>query len=383
MCRKRLMQPEQLHLDFPPLEALLVDLPRSTPLPPRDLERHTFIITKNHSDRLRLTLPLMAAANDHAYVVDSSTDAATRELCASLADGCNIHYHGPVEQRLAIESSPVLQKALAAGFITLFSQDCWDIWSKRNYILLFALGQGLSQVLLADDDIIPPVGLISDVLARARRYVLVGSNIAGMPDMSIVGHVCSLHGIVSQSFVSGHFLAVNVPAAAQYYFPDIYNEDWIFVLMNSLTSPVVRYGTIFQLYWNPFDGTHRRAAFEEQGEVIVEGIVRALLADKDVASLEREEHWQQVLSARRRMHGQLASSQLVQSAPVVSAILGAARDEAMAITAKECLMFWRDYSARLTEWRSLIAAAAPRQMSHRCSSAIVDEEETHPSARRA
>jgi hypothetical protein len=257
------------HIDFPPLERLLVDVGESVSSAGEQVERVVFLITKNHPERLRVTLSAIAAAADRLYVIDSSNELETQELCSNLR-APHVCYHGPRQQQRLLAERTSFRQALESGFITLLSDDTWDIWSKRNYALLMARANGFSRVFLIDDDVISPPGLIGELLKLSDTHNLVGARVRGMPDVSVVGHLCALVGFTSQSFISGHFLAVNVPAAAEFYFADIYNEDWLFVLLNSLSMRAARHGSIFQLYWNPYDGTEKRAISEEFGEIIIE-----------------------------------------------------------------------------------------------------------------
>jgi hypothetical protein len=151
---------------------------------------------------------------------------------------------------------------------------------------------------------------------------------------------------------------VDVPAAAGFYFADLYNEDWLFVLLNSISCPVARYGAIFQLYWNPYTGTEERAATEEFGEIMVEGVARALLAGGGMARLDQLAHWRDAVARRFHTLRVLAESELITRMPACAAIMRAVREAASASTAERCLEFWRTYQARLPEWRAQVALAA-------------------------
>jgi|GEM_PF-2715009 len=342
-------------LDFPPLKTLLVELPLSTVTAAYERERIAFLITKDHPERLPLTLPVLARSVDRLYVLDSSRGSATKEFCFSL--GKAVEFHGPVEQERMISAQPILDQALRSGLITRFSDDSWDIWSKRNYALLISKLEGLSNILIIDDDIIPAAGLIEDVLSLSTEYGLVGSNVTGMPDVSVVGHVCKLVGVTNQDFVSGHFLAINVPLTSQYYFPNMYNEDWVFVMLNSLSARIARFSTVFQLYWNPYHDTAQRLAFEEPGEIFVEGMARALLSQASLAPLSSHEHWQEVIDERGKQLNQLASSELAQAAPAIAQLLTVASAKAQSIAPLDMLSMWQGYVDGLTKWRAIINGA--------------------------
>lgn len=343
-------------VDFPPLERLLLEIDDSDSRPDENVERIVFLITKDHPERLSVTLPAIAASSDRLYIIDSSTGPETRRLCSDL-DAPHVSYHGPAEQQRVVAEKVSLQRAVQSGFITWLSDNSWDIWSKRNYALLYARLCSFSRVLLIDDDVIPPPGLVGESLGLVGAHKVVGARVRGMPDVSVVGHLSSLIGLTNQSFVSGHFLAVDVPAAASFYFADLYNEDWLFVLLNSISWPVARHGSIFQLYWNPYSGTEARAVSEEFGEVVIEGVARSLLAGDGTARLDHLAHWTDVVARRYRTLDVLAASDLLASMPACIAIMRSIREAASAVTADRCLDFWQTYQARLPEWRAQIDLA--------------------------
>jgi hypothetical protein len=342
--------------DLPPLQHLLVEIDDNGTVADTGASRIVFLVTKNHPERLRVTLPAIAASADRVYVLDSSTNTETRALCADAAIS-HVCYHGPQEQEREIGVTPILQRALRSGFITLLAEDRWDIWSKRNYALLHARLHGYSRILLIDDDVVATPTVVASAIGLAGVHKLVGARIRGMPDVSVAGHLMGLAGVTSQHFISGHFLALDVEASSQFYFADIYNEDWLFILLNSISWPVGRHGTIFQMYWNPYNGSEARAVSEEFGEVIVEGVARALLADRATARLDQLEHWHATLEARRRMLDAVAARAPLASMPACLSILCAIQEASSTFTAEGCLEFWKEYQARLPEWRAQVAEA--------------------------
>lgn len=343
-------------VDFPPLERLILDVGDMASVPGEEVERVVFLITKNHPERLRVTLPAIAASADRLYILDSSSGPETQVVCSDL-NASHVCYHGPEQQQRVLAERTSFRQALRSGFITLLSDNHWDIWSKRNYALLYAHSCGFSRILLIDDDVIPPPGLVGESLRLAASHKLVGARVHGMPDVSVVGHLCALLGFTSQSFVSGHFLAVNVPAAVWFYFEDLYNEDWMFVLLNSVSTQVARHGAIFQLYWNPYNGTEERGASEEFGEIIIEGVARALLAGEGLEPLGQLTHWSEVVARRHRTLDAVAAAGLIATMPACLSIMRSIKKAASAVTAERCLDFWQTYQSRLPEWRALIELA--------------------------
>jgi hypothetical protein len=99
-------------------------------------------------------------------------------------------------------------------------------------------------------------------------------------------------------FVTGAALAVDCQQNSG-FFPDMYNEDWLFfydAASNGQLGSSQR--EITQLRYNPF-ADPRRAAWQEFGDVLAEGLYALLEfgSDRDHAT---SEYWSYFLDARQR-----------------------------------------------------------------------------------
>ena len=106
-------------------------------------------------------------------------------------------------------------------------------------------------------------------------------------------------GEVQDVFVSGSALAVDctVPFG---FFPDIYNEDWLFFYEDAANGRLGRSErTATQLRYDPF-ANPQRAEAEEFGDVIAEGLY-ALLEEGLYAEHATAERWDQFLADRKRI----------------------------------------------------------------------------------
>lgn len=217
----------------------------------------------------------------------------------------------PVQQlcfRDHTRSLSVLQ-SLRSAANPLFSTPAatWDLPLKRNYALWHARENGFRWILLVDDDI---RGL-DDALFRAgaaalRQWLVAGVFIDEFPDTSVIGHVELGVGERVITFLSGSCLFVRCDAPVG-FFPQIYNEDWIFMAPNMACGNVCSLGSlgsIRQEFYDPFSESSR-PVFQEPGEIIADGLF-ALLACGRYGDRFDQSTWSAILSKRREWLAVLA-----------------------------------------------------------------------------
>ncbi len=173
-----------------------------------------------------------------------------------------------------------------------------DLSMKRNLGLVIARMLGWQSIFFMDDDIrdISPAHLLSTV-AMLGRYRAVGMRVASFPDNSVVCHAHRETGEFQDVLVSGSALAVDCTAPLS-FFPDVYNEDWLFFYDDVAAGRVGSSGlNATQLRYDPFaDPT--RATGQEFGDVLAEGLYALLHRGRGSDSASRE-YWQEFLEARR------------------------------------------------------------------------------------
>ncbi|WP_146173815.1 hypothetical protein [Saccharothrix carnea] len=180
-----------------------------------------------------------------------------------------------------------------------------DLAEKRNVGLVVARLMGWRNVLFLDDDVwsIPRADLVraAALLSGADRggvgRRLVGWAVDGFRDLSAVGHARSHGTDHAVSFIGGGAMALACDPPPP-FFPPLYNEDLVLGLELLRGDPggVRLVGRVGQDDYDPF-GDLSRAAGQEFGEVLVEGLARR--SRTDVAT--RPEFWQPVLVERRTM----------------------------------------------------------------------------------
>jgi hypothetical protein len=174
-----------------------------------------------------------------------------------------------------------------------------DLSTKRNLGLMLGRMLGWSRILFLDDDITAPN---PDELRKANRLLghhhAVGLHIGGFPDHSVVCHAYRLVGGSQKSFIGGGALAVET-GRCDSFFPDIYNDDWFFMLdPEGRLRSVTRAGEVRQEGFDPFRNADRARA-EEFGDVLAEGTY--WLLDQGGSAFEADyRHWAEFLTKRRR-----------------------------------------------------------------------------------
>ncbi len=177
----------------------------------------------------------------------------------------------------------------------------FDISPKRNVALMLSHMLGWSRILFLDDDIIDvnpqDVYQASGLLGL---YCAVGLGLVRFPDNSVVCHAYRLAGGSQESFVGAGALVLDARVARIHstFFPDIYNEDWFFLLgTEKRLLPTVSIGHVNQVDYDPFDSPDR-ARNQEFGDVLAEGIYWLLDQDQSIGDADLR-HWADFLHKRK------------------------------------------------------------------------------------
>ncbi|MEU4540844.1 hypothetical protein AB0G15_39020 [Streptosporangium sp. NPDC023825] len=191
----------------------------------------------------------------------------------------------------------LMTTALLRG--TLFDRPT-DLSAKRNAGLLLARLMGWERIVFLDDDI--EVGGHEEVARAAAlldTYDVVGMHIGGYPDNSVACHAYRETEGRQDSFVGGGALAVETTRLPS-FFPNIYNEDWFYLLGETSLRRLAVTGTVKQRPYDPFDRP-ARARDQELGDVLAEGIY--WLLDERTGTGWRGatdvRHWSRFLLARK------------------------------------------------------------------------------------
>jgi hypothetical protein len=227
-----------------------------------------------------------------------------------------------------------------------------DIARKRNVGLLLARLAGLRTIMYLDDDIRDlTAGSVSQAAALTSQFPVVGFEISHYPDNSVVCHAYRLIDGNQSTFPGGSALVVDVECCDT-LFPPIYNEDWLFLFEAVQNRSVTTGGTASQLEYQPFAHS-RRAASEEFGDVIAEGLYRLLHHGADVSDATHA-YWRTVLDRRFQLIDYVAAQLLVREGPVVGGALmslAAARKRLTAISPLACASYIHAWRTDVGSWR--------------------------------
>jgi len=174
-----------------------------------------------------------------------------------------------------------------------------DLSTKRNVGLILARMLGWQRIFFLDDDIrdisYPD---LQRTVSMLGSFPTVGMRVTNYPDNSVVCHAHRLTGESQDVFVTGAALAVDCTADTG-FFPDIYNEDWLFFYDDASHGRLASSGLkVTQLRYHPF-ADPQRAAWQEFGDVLAEGLYGLLHLGMGVKYATRE-YWSYFLEARRR-----------------------------------------------------------------------------------
>jgi len=176
------------------------------------------------------------------------------------------------------------------------------------------------------------------------------------PDNSVVCHARRAVGAYQDVFVSGSALAVDcgVPFG---FFPDLYNEDWLFFYRDAAEERLATPGSLAeQLPYDPFTDP-QRAAGQEFGDVIAEGLYSLLHSSLGIDAAD-EGYWEQFLKQRNTVLDDV-TRHLPALPPSLrgemSKAIGAAQQVLWDITAKMCVDYLAAWQRDLGRWDKLLA----------------------------
>jgi hypothetical protein len=174
-----------------------------------------------------------------------------------------------------------------------------DLSMKRNVGLVVARMLGWRRIFFLDDDIrdiSPPDAHGTVTMLGSCRTA--GMRVARFPDNSVACHAYRMIGGRQDVFVTGAALAVDCQQQHIGFFPDIYNEDWLFFYDDAAHGLLGSSGrTVTQLRYDPFDDA-RRAEWQEFGDVLAEGLYALLDRGLGLKHATRE-YWSDFLRARQ------------------------------------------------------------------------------------
>jgi len=172
-----------------------------------------------------------------------------------------------------------------------------DLSTKRNLALVLSHKLRWNRIVFLDDDIRVPEPLdLSKAAGLLDAHIAVGLGIGGFPDNSMVCHAFRAGGGSQETFIGGGAMAVAMKRNRS-FFPNIYNEDWFFLLdAGKRLQQVATVGQVLQYPYDPYRVERARA--EELGDVLAEGIFWLLDQGKPASEGDLG-HWRDFLEHRK------------------------------------------------------------------------------------
>lgn len=235
-----------------------------------------------------------------------------------------------------------------------------DLSLKRNLALVLSRLAGWSRVFFLDDDIIhvkpADVRRASGALGPLRA---VGLRLDGtFHDHSVVCEAYRLLDGDQSDFVGGGALVVDPQVAVSHgaFFPDIYNDDWFFLLDGGKgILPTGITGKAIQIAHDLF-GSPQRALDQELGDVLAEGLYWLLDQDQPVTDANLE-HWSHFITIRglfiRQVIRMVNSSTLpIDQREHMTAALRGARSRLDSIEPGFCDRYLQAWARDRESWRT-------------------------------
>ena len=175
-----------------------------------------------------------------------------------------------------------------------------DLSLKRNIGLVLARLLGWQRIFFMDDDIRDVDALaLSSLVSLLGPHRTAGMAVREFPDNSVVCHARRDVKRDQDVFVSGSVLAVDCTAPFG-FFPDIYNEDWLFFYHDAAEKRLANPGfNVRQDQYDPF-ADPQRAVRQEFGDIIAEGIY-SLLHSGHGLEYATKAYWSQFLDDRAQI----------------------------------------------------------------------------------
>jgi hypothetical protein len=230
-----------------------------------------------------------------------------------------------------------------------------DVSTKRNLALMLSHALRWKRVVFLDDDIrVPNPGDLSKAVGLLDSHTAVGLGIGGFPDNSMVCHAFREAGGWQETFIGGGALAVEVKRNRS-FFPNVYNEDWFFVLdAGKRLQSVASVGQVLQYPYDPY--RVERARGEEFGDVLAEGTFWLLDQGKPASDGDLA-HWRDFLAHRQQFIEQVQG--MVERATSIDATERARMGEALraalgrcaCITPELCVAYMKALAADQDRWQ--------------------------------
>jgi hypothetical protein len=217
---------------------------------------------------------------------------------------------------------------------------------------------------LDDDVTLSRTDNVARLAGQLDRYQVAGMIVREHPDNSVVCHARRDAGLQQDVFLTGAALGVHCNRLPLSFFPDIYNDDWLFFAPEAAARQLPRVGYAKQPEYDPY-ARPERARCEEFGDLLAEGLY-ALIAGEGSSGPFGEQlgaataaYWSRFIEARREVLTETKtllvgfldknSDSRRVSSPIAS--LEAAESQLQQITPYLCVHFISAWREDLADWQ--------------------------------
>lgn len=302
-----------------------------------------------------------ATAMRHAIDLAAKLHCTLLALCSKLSSAEQV---AQLARKRDVELVAIDVSNLPKGLMPRFSTDYLmenssfdrntDTSLKRNVGLLISHLMGWRRVVFLDDDIfVADPQHLRIAAGLTDIHDVVGLNIGGYPDNSVVCHAYREAGGPQKTFIGGGALAVGARSMRS-FFPNIYNEDWFFLLDEEGLRQLAVTGSVSQEPYDPY-AVRQRARLEELGDCLAEGLFWLLDVGKTTRDADHR-FWRTFLARRRYFINDVIA--MVDSAAIdrdkrgsMLSALRAARSKSRSISAHQCFRYLAAWQTDRRRWR--------------------------------
>ena len=240
-----------------------------------------------------------------------------------------------------------------------------DLSTKRNLGLLLARMLRWQRLMFLDDDIYgvskEDVDALAAGLSDHSVSVLIPEE---FPDNSVACHAHRLGGGEQGKFAGAGGMGVRCDRHDLGFFPNIYNEDWLFFSEEAATRKIILVGSSLQRKYDPYEDPER-AVKEEFGDLLAEGLYARLDHKEGVLGADIR-YWDAFISSRGAFHERVAESlgnhphchrdtYLGKTVRAAQVSISAAQRQLNLISPDLCQRFVDLWQSDLIRWRDHLA----------------------------
>ena len=252
-----------------------------------------YIFTCNRPLKLEILLYEMCFIQKikyNIYIVDDSNNKVTIEENRMIADKYDsANYLGITQYRDFYRINDEFHDRQQLGDVT------WNLGIARNFALEHSIFIGYEKILFVDDDITEiDKRKVEEGFSVLTEDSFVSCTLKGVVDDSIVGHIAKQVGVIDdgKKMLSGGFLFLSPTSISQRFY-NIYNEDWVFQLLEKKKKQIVLPYSVLHNADKDVNWTIDQALFQELGELVVEG----LLENENALFMDCQ-FWNEVIKCR-------------------------------------------------------------------------------------